>query len=68
MKARFITVFAVALQFRWNAIVQADHKVEVTGEYSYFKIAIRVADADYVLTRFANNFTRRFQMGVQFRF
>jgi len=40
------------------------------------KIAIRIVDADYVLTRFGNNFTGgnnsqsnfRFQTGVQFRF
>ena len=40
------------------------------------KFAIRLVDADYVLTRFGNNFTGgnnsqsnfRFQTGVQFRF
>ena len=40
------------------------------------KITIRIVDADYVLTRFGNNFTGgnnsqsnfRFQTGVQFRF
>ena len=37
MKVRFILVLAVALQLCGRAIAQEDHKIEVTGDYSYFR-------------------------------
>jgi opacity protein-like surface antigen len=37
MKIRFIFVFAVALLFSGVVMAQEDHKIEVTGDYSYFR-------------------------------
>jgi len=36
MTVRFVLVSAVALPLAGMAIAQDDHKVEVTGDYSYF--------------------------------
>src|SRR6516164_6809866 len=37
MKVRFISVFVAALLFGGAVMAQDDHKVEVTGDYSYFR-------------------------------
>jgi opacity protein-like surface antigen len=37
MKVRFILTFAVVLFFGGAAIAQEDHKIELTGDYSYFR-------------------------------
>ena len=37
MKVRFILTFAVVLLFGSAAMAQEDHKIEITGDYSYFR-------------------------------
>jgi hypothetical protein len=37
MKVRFILTFAVVLSLGGAAMAQEDHKIEITGDYSYFR-------------------------------
>ena len=37
MKVRFLFVFALALLLSGVMMAQEDHKIEVTGDYSYFR-------------------------------
>ena len=37
MKVRFLSVFALALLLSGVTMAQEDHKIEVTGDYSYFR-------------------------------
>ena len=37
MKVRFLFVFVLALLLSGVTMAQEDHKIEVTGDYSYFR-------------------------------